>query len=813
MKVKFKVTGMTCSACVAHVEKSVNLVDGVTQCSVNLLTGQMTVECSCNSQNIISAVQKAGYKAKLWDESCEKPQPDKKLYGLITSLVLLVALMYVSMAHMLGLPEIPFLKGTKNAVRFAVAQLVITLPVLIINRKYFVTGYKRLFTLAPNMDSLIAVSATASLVYGVVATVIMAVGLSNGNYATVDAYRHQLYFESAAMILTFISLGKYFEEKSKKKTTTAISKLINLAPDVATLITADGENVVEKVVSTAELKIGDVVLVRPGEKISADGTIVDGETYADESLLTGESLPVKKKIGDKVAGGALNKNGTVKIKVTSVGKDTALGKIITLVEEASSSKAPIAKLADKVAGVFVPIVMCISLITFAIWLASGGGFELAFNMCVSVLVISCPCALGLATPAAIMVATGKGAENGILIKSGEALETLCDVTTVVFDKTGTVTVGKPSVVDAYFANDGGYAEIAASIENLSEHPLAEAIANYSENRSLKVKNFASYSGKGVSGTVDGTTYYIGSKSFVKNYSSDTDKYESLSTEYATQGKTPVFMSDGEKTVAVFAVADGLKPDAKTAIANLKSMGKRIVMLTGDNKATAAAVAKLVGVDEVIAEVLPEEKAEEVKKLKANGKVAFVGDGINDAPALSVADVGIAIGAGTDIAIESADVVLMKSGLTETATAISLSKAAMHTIKQNLFWAFFYNALGIPLAAGVLYPSFSVRLNPMIGSLCMSLSSIFVVSNALRLKLFKPKGEYEMKKQVEVKIEGMMCNHCAARVQSALSVFDGVSVKINLRKKAAYLIGAEAVPDEQIISAITAAGYTVVSINR
>ncbi len=809
MKVKFKVTGMTCSACVAHVEKAVNAVDGVTECSVNLLTGQMTVDCSCDNQTIIAAVQKAGYKAKVWDESCEKPQPDKKLYGLITSLVLLVILMYISMGHMLGLPEIPFLKGTKNAVRFAVAQLIITLPVLIINRKYFITGYKRLFTLSPNMDSLIAVSATASLTYGLVATVIMAVGLRNGDFATVDAYRHQLYFESAAMILAFVSLGKYFEEKSKKKTTAAISKLVNLAPDVASVITADGE----KIIAASELKIGDTVLVRSGEKISADGIVVEGETYVDESLITGESVPVKKSVGDKVVGGALNKNGAIKICVQKVGKDTALGKIITFVEEASSSKAPIAKLADKVAGVFVPIVMCISLITFIIWLACGGGFELAFNMGVSVLVISCPCALGLATPAAIMVATGKGAENGILIKSGDALETLRSVDTVVFDKTGTITVGKPTVVDAYFANDGGYAQIAAAIENLSEHPLAEAIANYSENNSLKVQNFTSYSGKGVSGTVDGKTYYIGSKNFIKTYSTDIADYEVRSTEYANQGKTPVFMSDGEKIVAVFAVADSIKPDAANAIKQLKSMGKKIVMLTGDNKATAKAVAELVGIDQTIAEVLPEEKASVIKNLTAEGKVAFVGDGINDAPALTVADVGIAIGAGTDIAIESADVVLMKNGLTEIPTAISLSNAAMRTVKQNLFWAFFYNALGIPLAAGVLYIPFGIRLNPMIGSLCMSLSSIFVVSNALRLKLFKPKGEYEMKKQVEVKIEGMMCNHCAARVETALNVFDGVSVKINLKKKAAYLSGAESVTDEQITSAITAAGYTVVEIKR
>ena len=807
MKSKFKVTGMTCSACVSHVEKAVKNVNGVTYCNVNLLTGQMNVESTCDNQNIINAVQKAGYNASLWNDFDDKPQKLKKPTGLITSLVLLVVLMYISMGNMIGLPTLPFLNGTKNAVLFALVQFALAVPVLIINKKYFINGYKRLFTLSPNMDSLIAVSATASTVYGLVATVIMAVGLKSGNLQIVDSYRHQLYFESAVMILAFISLGKFFEEKSKKKTTDAISKLVNLAPDTATVIKADGEVTVK----TSELKIGDVVLVRPGEKISADGVVIDGETYVDESLITGESVPVKKKQGDKVVGGALNKNGAIKINVQSVGQDTALGKIITLVEEASSSKAPIAKLADKVAGIFVPIVMAISLITFIIWLIVGGGFELAFNMGVSVLVISCPCALGLATPVAIMVATGKGAENGVLIKSGEALETLCKTQIFVFDKTGTVTVGKPAVVNHYYIYNKDYLKIAGGIERFSEHPLAEALVASAGEYQTAV-NFKTYSGKGVSGEVDGVTYYIGSKNFIQNYAPDVENYKDVGEEYAKQGATPVYMAAQGKTVAVFAVADTVKQDAKQAIQTLRSMGKRVIMLTGDNKVTANAVAKSVGIDEVIAEVLPEEKASVVEELKSHGLVAFVGDGINDAPALATANVGIALGAGTDIAIESADVVLMKSGLYETVTAVELSKKAMRTVKQNLFWAFFYNALGIPLSAGVLYSSLGVRLNPMIGSLCMSLSSIFVVTNALRLRLFKSKGEI-MKKHVEVKIEGMMCNHCVARAETALSGIDGVGVKINLKKKTAYLSGAEEIADEVIEKVIADAGYKVIQIKR
>ncbi|PWM74587.1 MAG: copper-translocating P-type ATPase [Bacillota bacterium] len=831
MKEKFDVSGMTCSACSAHVEKAVSGVEGVTSCQVNLLTNSMVAEFddAAVEENIIKAVKSAGYGASRAGEGKAAPKKAEKtesegLAPLIVSIVLLVLLMYVGMGHMVGIPLPAFFEGTQNAVSFAFVQLLLTLPVVYIYRKYFINGYKRLFARAPNMDTLIAVSATASLIYGIAAIFIMSYHLGAGNLEIVDEYRHQLYFESAAMILTFISIGKFLEGKSKKRTTEAISRLVALAPDTATLL-VDGE---EKTVPVSELKVGDAVLVRPGEKIGADGVVESGESYVDESLLTGESMPVKKAVGGKVVAGAINKNGALTVRVEKVGEDTALSKIISLVEEAASSKAPIAKLADKVAGVFVPVVMAVALVAFAVWLIAGYGFEFAFNIGVSVLVISCPCALGLATPVAIMVATGKGAENGVLIKSGEALEILSGANVVAFDKTGTITEGKPAVTDArFFGEEGEILAAAAALESYSEHPLAEAIVRYAEGKNItysKADNFLSHSGKGVSGSVNGKTYYIGSAKFVAAYAADLGERADLLGEYAAQGKTPVVLACENRVAAAFAIADTVKEGSAAAIARLKAMGKRVVMLTGDNRATAEAVAKSVGIEEVRAEVLPEDKAAAVSALKQGGRVVFVGDGVNDAPALAAADVGVALGAGTDVAIESADVVLMKNDLNDVVTAFRLSRAAVRNVKQNLFWAFFYNALGIPFAAGALYPFFGLRLSPMIGSLCMSLSSVCVVLNALRLKFFKPENKLTAKKggedmlfnknkgKSEVKIEGMKCEHCSAHAEKALKSL-GLDVAVDLKKKAAYFAPDESVSDDAIRAAIAEAGYTVTEIKR
>lgn len=839
MKEKFNVTGMTCSACSAHVEKAVGGVEGVTSCQVSLLTNSMSVEFEDKSleEKIIKAVEDAGYGASAAGASA--PAAKRKgaekdgtgLPALLFSVAVLVLLMYIGMGHMIGLPLPSFFTGTENAVSFAFVQLLLTLPVVIIYRKYFINGYRNLVKRAPNMDTLIAVSATASLLYGVVAIFIMSYNLGAAGAAAdaalkqsyldvVDKYRHQLYFESAAMILTFISIGKFLEGKSKKRTTEAITRLMELAPDTATVV----ENGEERVVGVSELRAGDVVLVRPGEKIGADGAVIEGESYVDESLLTGESMPVKKEVGAKVVGGALNKNGALTVRVEKVGEDTALAKIISLVEEAASSKAPIAKLADKVAGVFVPVVMGIALAAFVVWLAAGYGFEFAFNIGVSVLVISCPCALGLATPVAIMVATGKGAENGVLIKSGEALEILSTANVVVFDKTGTITSGRPAVTGARYAGDElSLLAAAAAVESYSEHPLAEAVTEYAAARGIavgKAENFLSHAGKGVSGDVDGKTYYIGSRKFVSQYADDIAGYDETLESYASQGATPVVMACGGKVAALFAVADTLKENSAAAVEKLKAAGKRVIMLTGDNRLTAEAVAARVGIGEVRAEVLPEDKAAAVSELKKYGRVVFVGDGVNDAPALAAADIGIALGAGTDVAIESADVVLMKSDLADVVTAFRLSRAAVRNVKENLFWAFIYNIIGIPFAAGVLYPFFKLTLNPMIGSLCMSLSSVCVVLNALRLKFFKPEnkgGKQEMlfnknKGKSEVKIEGMRCEHCSAHAEKALKSL-GLDAEVNLKKKTAYFTPDESVSDEAIKNAIAEAGYAVTEIKR
>lgn len=756
MKKKFDVQGMTCSACSAHIEKDLNKTDGVNSCTVSLMTNTMVVDYDdiiIDADGIIAQVKKSGYGASISGGIASGSVPKKQdnayklgekalLIRVIISFVFMILIMYVAMGHMIHLPLPSFFNGAANAISFAFLQLLLTLPVIYVNRAYFISGFGKLIKLKPNMDSLIALGSSASLIYGIAAIFIMSYQLGRGNLDVVGAYAHNLYFESAVMILALVTLGKYFEGKSKRRTGEAVTKLMDLSPKSATVL----RNGVEMSVPTADLNVGDIVLIRSGEGISADGEVVEGETYVDESMITGESVAVKKSIGDGVVGGTINKNGFVKIRVTRIGGDTTLSKIIELVENANSTKAPIAKIADKISGVFVPIVLGIALIAFIAWLSVGSGFEFAFSIAIAVLVISCPCALGLATPVAIMVGTGKGAENGVLIKSGEALELACKIDTVVMDKTGTITVGKPTVTDifAYGFDSRELLKIACSVEKLSEHPLGNALVDYAIDNGIElidVADFKSHSGLGVSGIVKGTLYNIGSKKFMSALNIDIGDADKIIDTLSDGAKTPLLIADNHKLIGLIAVADSVRPTSKAAIDTLIKSGINVVMLTGDNAGVAAAIAAQVGVSDVISGVMPSDKEGEIAKLREKGKkVMFVGDGINDAPALARADVGVAIGAGTDIAIENADVVLVKSDLQDVVTLIKLSKRTLRNVKENLFWAFFYNTLGIPLAAGVFYSVLGWKLNPMLGALAMSLSSICVVGNALRLKWFKPYGK-------------------------------------------------------------------------
>lgn len=756
MKKKFDVQGMTCSACSAHIEKDLSKTGGVNSCTVSLMTNTMIVDYDdsiIDDEGIITQVKKSGYGASISSgiASVSVPKKQENAYKLgekallirvIISFVFMLLIMYVAMGHMVHLPLPSFFNGAANAVSFAFLQLLLTLPVIYVNRAYFISGFGKLIKLKPNMDSLIALGSTASLVYGIVAIFIMSFQLGRGNLDVVGAYAHNLYFESAVMILALVTLGKYFEGKSKRRTGEAVTKLMDLSPKTASVL-RNGEEIT---VPTAELNVGDIVLIRSGESISADGEVIEGETYVDESMITGESVAVKKSIGDNVVGGTINKNGFVKIRVTKTGGDTTLSKIIELVENANSTKAPIAKIADKISGVFVPIVLGIALISFIVWLSVGSGFEFAFSIAIAVLVISCPCALGLATPVAIMVGTGKGAENGVLIKSGEALEQACKIDTVVMDKTGTITLGKPTVTDisAYGFDDKELLQIACSVEKLSEHPLANALVEYAKENGIEineVSDFKSHSGLGVSGVVNGILYNIGSKKFMSSINIDIGESYKVIDKLSDEAKTPLIIADRNRVLGVIAVADRVRHTSKAAIDALIKSGINVVMLTGDNAGVAAAVAAQVGITDVISGVMPSDKEGEIAKLRDSGKkVMFVGDGINDAPALARADVGVAIGAGTDIAIENADVVLVKSDLQDVVTLIKLSKRTLRNVKENLFWAFFYNTLGIPLAAGVFYSVLGWKLNPMLGALAMSLSSICVVGNALRLKWFKPYGK-------------------------------------------------------------------------
>ena len=958
MKERYHVTGMSCSACSSHVEKAVNKLENVEKASVNLLTETMDVtydETKITSAEIIDAVVKAGYGASVMTEGSVagaggqstsgnagstgkstadgKQELQQKLdadaramkWRLGISIGFLIPLMYVSMHHMLkewfGIPVPAFIvntmHGNANAMNFALTQFLLLLPILYVNRKFFSVGFKTLAHRSPNMDSLIALGSGAALVYGIFAMYRISYGLGYGDMAVVEHYAHDLYFESSGTILTLITVGKYLESRSKGKTSEAITKLMNLAPKVAILVTEDGQ---EKEVPTESLQKGDIFLVKPGSLVPVDGIVLEGNSSVNEAAITGESVPVEKQAGDHVVSATVNKAGFLKCRADRVGDDTTLAQIIRLVEEASASKAPIAQLADKVAGVFVPTVITISLITLVVWLLNGATAEFAISTAIAVLVISCPCALGLATPVAIMVGTGVGAGNGILIKTGEALQQAKEIDTVVLDKTGTITSGKLKVEEV-----GGYQsdfpadammQIAAALEKKSEHPLAEAVVEYAESFQLtipEIVDFKATFGRGVEGalaadfhaekvakkdgptavfyagkrdsTADvpensgkiaeqnpatgiarsdadsvtfpaGTKFYVGNLAFLqeKNITLPQEAAEGLN-RMADEGMTPLLVAQEGRFLGIIGVSDTVKATSYEAINAWEKMGVRVIMLTGDNRRTAEAVRQKLGISEVVAEVLPQDKEKKVSELKAQGhKVAMIGDGINDAPALAAADVGMAIGAGTDVAMESADIILMKNDLRDAVTAMKLSRAVIRNIKENLFWAFFYNCIGIPLAAGVLYPAFQIRLNPMFGAAAMSLSSIFVVGNALRLRGFKSgftplkKGTPEVthkeikithataeeeqcilktpaeqnnrqdvKQEKErtntmtkvISIEGMMCNHCTGTVQKALEAVEGVkAVTMSLEQKNATVELASDVADEVLIRAVTDAGYEV-----
>ena len=847
LKEKYNITGMSCAACSAKVERVVGKIEGVENVSVNLLTNSMQVEYKedkLSSNDIIKNIADAGYgaslatatKQKKEEKSIKKTNDDaiaSMKFRLKVSIVFLAILMYFSMGSMIGLPLPKFLSGEGNPVGFALTQLLLVLPVMYVNRKYYISGFKSLFHLSPNMDTLIAVGTVAAFTYGVIAIYVMGYALNNADMHTVTEYRMNLYFESVSMILTLITLGKFFETGSKARTTDAISKLIDLSPKRANVL-RDG---VEENILTEDVVVGDIVIVRPGESIPVDGMIIEGSTSVDESAITGESIPVQKEKGDKLIAATINKNGSVRIKATEVGEDTAISRIIALVEEASSSKAPIAKMADKVAGVFVPIVMGISLITFIVWLALGYDFSFALNCAIAVLVISCPCSLGLATPVAIMVGTGKGAENGILIKSADALETTHSIDTVVLDKTGTVTEGKPVVTDilTFDTDENEFLELAAGVESASEHPLAEAIVEKAKEKSLEIVSpteFQAISGRGIVASVDDSKIIAGNEQAIKDQYGNSENFTEAfkkGNELAAQGKTPMYFGKDNKLLGIIAVADTIKKDSKEAIQALKNRNIDVVLLTGDHKNTAMAIAKEAGIKKVIAEVLPTDKEEHIRELmEAGHKVAMVGDGINDSPALARADVGIAIGAGTDIAIESADIVLMHSSLKDVATAIDLSNAVIRNINQNLFWAFFYNSIGIPLAAGVFYLSLGWKLSPMFGAAAMGMSSVCVVSNALRLRAFKPKkvkknnienDEIELiennRKEDKnmttvINVNGMMCEHCKATVEKVTRGVEGVSNSlVNLDAKNVTIEHSADTDLEKVKKAITDAGYEVV----
>lgn len=836
MTEQFAVTGMTCAACSAHVEKAVSRLSGVQSAPVNLMLGSMTVtydEKAVTEGDIIAAVKAAGYgasPASQTDQGQLRRDQDAALRRrkkhLIWSVVFLVPLFYLSMGHMMGLP-LPQVLHT-HPLLLACLQLALVIPILILNRNYFTVGFSRLVKLSPNMDSLVAVGAAAGLVYSLIEMGLLAAGQVSG--------MPDLYFESAGMILTLVTVGKYLEERSRGKTTGAISALLALAPESA-VVRRQGQ---ELTIPTEEIVVGDTVIVRQGGRIPVDGVITDGHAAVDESAITGESLPVEKVPGDAVTSATVTSSGYLELRATRVGGDTTLSQIIRLMEEAASSKAPISRLADRISGIFVPAVMAISLTAALLW-AFVGGMDVRFclSIAIAVLVISCPCALGLATPVAIMVGTGQAAQQGILIKSAESLELLHKVQTVVLDKTGTVTMGQPRVTDILCAPGVTEEEllcVAASAEKPSEHPLAYAIVEESQARHIPlcpVSGFRSVPGGGIQATLSGEAVLAGNAGYLAQNGVSLAAMEADAHRLAEDGKTPLFFAESGRLLGCVAVADVVKPDSAKAIAALRRMGRRVVLLTGDNQRTANAIARQIGVDQVIAQVLPQDKAKCVAQLQQQGqRVAMVGDGVNDAPALAQADVGLAIGAGTDIAIESADVVLMKSSLLDIPAAMDLSRAVLRNIKQNLFWAFFYNSIGIPVAAGVLYPALHLTLNPMLAAAAMSLSSVCVVSNALRLRGWKPpvfpdqpaptaplpesavfqsQGKEENTVNKTIHIDGMMCTHCTGRVEKALNDLPGVEATVDLDSKSAAVTCTPDVSDDTLRQAVEDAGYHVTGI--
>lgn len=850
MKKKYLVSGMTCASCSAHVEKAVSALPHVEKVEVSLLTNSMAVTFDSDQADdsaVIRAVEQAGYGASLPDSAVpagrgavkeKKSDAPSFRLRLWVSFVCLIPMMIISMYHMvfmaIGQPTPQFLdswlRGPENAVTFAFSQFLLLLPILLVNRNYFSGGFRSLWHRAPNMDTLIALGAAAAAGYGVFAIFRIGWGLGHADFAMASQYSQNLYFESAGMILTLITLGKFFESRSRRKTGEAIEKLISLVPETATVL-REGQEVT---VPAEEVVVGDIVIVRPGQRIPVDGVVTEGSSAVDESAVTGESIPAEKSVGDPVTGATVNKTGYLQFRAEKVGEDTTLSQIIRLVEEASSSKAPIAKLADRISGVFVPIVMTIAVITTVVWLLLGSSVEFALTSGIAVLVISCPCALGLATPVAIMVGTGKGAQNGILIKSAEALETAHLVRTVVLDKTGTITQGKPHVTDILTVSGVSERELlqlAASVESRSEHPLAESVLEAAAAEKiplLDAEKFEAHPGRGVSALVQGRRMIAGNEAMLLEASINTAELREQALQLENDGKTPLWFADETRLLGVIAAADLLKPTSARAVSALQKMGMQVVMLTGDRRQTAEAIRRKLSIDRVVAEVLPQEKESVIRSLQQDGtKVAMIGDGINDAPALSRADVGIAIGAGTDVAIESADIVLMKSDLLDAVAAFQLSRAVIRNIRENLFWAFFYNSLGIPLAAGVFISLTGWQLSPMFAAAAMSLSSICVVTNALRLRWFKPsfgdavsdsavlpeedKTEIEnqeghlMKKIIAV--EGMHCAHCQMSVEKALAAVEGVSsVTVDLKKKTAVVTLSAPVEDQLLRDAVEKAGF-------
>lgn len=842
MKERFDVSGMTCASCQANVQKAVEKL-GVDFVNVNLISETMTVsydDGKISENDIIKAVEKIGYGAKVKNKKNLKENnktfDEEKIVKnrLIISFIFLIPLMYVSMGHMINLPLPHFLMGARGSVNFAFLQFLLTLPIVFVNRIFYISGFKALFNKASNMDTLVGLGSFAALIYGIFAIMRMAYGLGFEKFEIVENYRHNLYFESSAMILTLITLGKYFEKKSKGQTKKSLESLMDLAPKKARIL--KDKNEVEILVE--DLKKGDLILVRPGEAIPVDGIVKEGSSLVDESAITGESIPVNKNIGDEVISATLNKQGSFIFEATKVGEDTTLSKIIELVNQANETKAPIAKLADKISAIFVPTVMIISLITFVVWMILGYGFEFSLNFAISVLVISCPCALGLATPMAIMVATGKSAQFGLLFKNAESLENLHKVDTILLDKTGTITEGKPQVTDIISEIDENeFIKIASSIENNSEHPLSHAISEYAKAKNIQAKNiedFEAISGKGIKAKYENKIYYGGNISLMKEKNIDLKSYEKKADIFSNEGKTSMYFADKKNVIGIIAVQDKPKNLSKIAIDEMKKMGYEVRMITGDNEKTAEAIKNALNIDEKYAEVLPQDKEKEIKNLQKLGKkVLMVGDGINDAPALVRSDVSMAIGNGTDVAIESADIILINNNILDIVSALKLSKTTIKIIKENLFWAFFYNIIGIPLAAGLLYPAFGLKLSPMFGAFAMSFSSIFVCLNSLRLRKFKANFENEEKIKEEiqkeknknikekkmnesnkmiVKVNQMSCNHCKNRVEEILKNISGIeNAEVNLDEKLAEVDYFGAIDENEIKEKINNAGYEFVGI--